>query len=295
MAKQSNYKVMEILNKMTDYLTQREIENSRLNAELLLGHVINLDRVQLYLNFEKPLTDNEIGKCRELLKRRGAREPLQHILGETEFYSLKFKVTPDTLIPRPETEILIDEVVDFCRKNYQSKQEIHVLDIGAGSGNISISLANTIKNALLTSIDISPAALKVGLENAEFHNVSNRITFLEVDIFQNVENSFPQFDIIVSNPPYISDSEFSELSPEVREHEPGTALSGGKDGLDYYLRIAELSERLFNKGGLIALEIGANQADQVLNIFKKTGLFYDLKIIKDLNQLNRVLIGNRKS
>ncbi|HDP98554.1 MAG TPA: peptide chain release factor N(5)-glutamine methyltransferase [bacterium] len=289
-----SHRLIDLLKLTTQYLQQKGIEDARLNAERLLGHVLSMDRVQLYLNFEKPLQPLEVARLRQLLKRRASNEPLQYILGEAEFYSIKLKVTPDTLIPRPETELLVETVITICRSKFNDRDQIKVIDIGAGSGNIPIALAKNLANALITSIDINCAALKIARQNAEHHNLSERIEFLEMDIFKNIGDSFPQFDCIVSNPPYISKKEYPDLPPEVRNYEPGTALYAGEDGLKFYHRIASSAQRLLMGIGLVAVEIAATQADAVAKIFSGNQWLHNIEIINDLNGLPRVLIAEKK-
>ena len=296
MTRQSGtYRVIEIIQMMTDYLQKYQIENARLNAELLTSHVLNMNRVQLYLNFEKPLRTSEIDQLRALLKRRAEHEPLQYLLGEVEFYSLKFKVTPQTLIPRPETEILVEKVIEFCQSCFSEKENIDILDVGTGSGNIAVALAKNLRNCTVTGIDVSAEALKVAEKNAEINDVAEKIHFLQCDFLKNIPNTFPQFDVVVSNPPYISELEFELLSEEVLRFEPKIALSGGNDGLKFYRRISEVVDTLLKKEGLIALEIGANQAESVKEILSATGFLHQLEVMPDLNKLPRVIIGKRKS
>ncbi|MDW7680913.1 MAG: peptide chain release factor N(5)-glutamine methyltransferase, partial [bacterium] len=210
------------------------------------------------------------------------------------FYSIKLKVTPDTLIPRPETELLVETVISVCRSKFNDHDQIKVLDIGAGSGNIPIALAKNLPKAWITSIDINSAALKIARQNSDHHNLSERIEFLEMDIFKNFTDSFPQFDCIVSNPPYISKKEYPDLPPEVRNFEPETALYAGEDGLKFYHRIASSAQRLLTGVGFITVEIGASQADAVAKIFGDNQWLHKIELINDLNGLPRILIAEKK-
>ena len=289
-----SYKLIEILQMCTDYLSKKGVENARLNAELLIGHVLHLNRVQLYLNFEKPVTAEELEQVRNLLKRRANHEPIQYILEETEFYSLKLKLNRHTLIPRPETEILIDAVLDQCKNFDPTPETIQILDIGTGSGNIAIALAKNLASAQITAIDIQDEALAIARQNAEYHQVQDRINFIHQDIFDLKLSFLEKFDVIVSNPPYISSEEFDGLQVEVKNYEPYIALDGGHDGLAFYHRLTDLAPSLLAQEGFIALEIGANQAEKIKNIFANSTIFRYLEIINDLNKLPRVLLAKRE-
>ena len=282
------YSLLDVINLMTDFLQEKGIENGRLNAELIAGKVFDLNRVQLYLNFERPVTSQELGKLRELLKRRANHEPLQYVLGKTEFYSLPIEVTPATLIPRPETEILVDFVLNNYKKFFPQSQKLNILDLGTGSGNIAIALAKHIENAKIIAIDISAEALKIARNNAVGNGVDDKIDFLQLDIFSNVPENFMQQDIVVANLPYISATEMETLPIEVKQYEPHEALFGGKDGLDYFRKLSKILNLILSKPGLVALEIGADQADKVKNIFLQHPNMTDYDVISDLNGLARV-------
>jgi len=284
--------VIDIINKTSDYLKNKGIGNARLNAELLIGFVLNLDRVQLYLNFEKPLQQSEIEKLKTLLKRRATHEPIQYILGETEFYSLKFKVNHHTLIPRPETELLVDITLDICKNDFHDLNRINILDIGTGSGNIPIALTKNKNRIWMTAIDVDSEALKIAQENARYHDVAERIDFKHQDVYKDLSDGSQQFEIIVSNPPYITKHEMAELPLDVKNFEPKTALYGGENGLDFYFRICELVS-LLKENGCIIVEIGAFQSEQVVDIFSKDNIFRHIKVSKDLNKNSRVVLAKR--
>lgn len=286
------FRAIDILKMSTDYLEKKHVANPRLNAELLLGHVLKMSRVQLYLNFEQPLTNKELDQTRALLKRRGNHEPIQYILGETEFYSLKLKVDRYTLIPRPETEILVDSVIEHCRKDFDKEQSIEILDIGTGSGNIAIALAKNIERSVITAIDVQDKTLQIAQQNAVYHQVDQNIKFIKQDIFtDNLELSCI-YNVIVSNPPYISEAEFEQLPGEVRDFEPEVALKGGEEGLDFYYRVLQLAKDILLPKGFIGLEIDYNKAAMIKEIGLKYG-FKDFKIIKDFNEIDRVLIAKK--
>ena len=290
----SNYRVIDILKMSTDYLEKKGIDNPRLNVELLLGHVLKMKRVQLYLNFEKPLSPSELDQFRLFLKRRANQEPIQYITGETEFYSLKFKVNRYTLIPRPETEILVDKIIETCTKTFSQLDKILVLDIGTGSGNIAISIAKNVQNAFISGIDINAEALKIATHNAQVHNVQDQIQFRLADVFD--DNFFikltNKIDIVVSNPPYISQEEFDALPIEVKHFEPYIALDGGKDGLIFYRRMLQISKEVLKANGIVGLEISYNKGDQISELAINYG-FRDVEVINDLNGCERVIIINK--
>jgi len=287
------YQVIDIIHKTTDYLKKKGIENARLNAELLIGFVLKLDRVQLYLNFEKLFLPAEIEKLKIFLRRRAAHEPIQYILGETEFYSLKFKVNHFTLIPRPETELLVEKTLEICNKDFENNQTINILDIGTGSGNIATALVKNNINIFVTAIDINSAALELAEENAKLHRVADRISFLHQNIFKNFPKEFLHFDLIVSNPPYVKKQELAQLPPEVKDFEPLVALDGGENGLKYYFRICELAPLLLKNRAGIVIEIGAFQSKQVVDIFYNCKLFQHVEVINDLNGISRVILAKK--
>jgi release factor glutamine methyltransferase len=279
--------VLEVLNRSTEFLDKKGIESPRLNAELLLSEVLNCKRLDLYLRFDKPLKDNEIDKYRDWIARRGKFEPLQYIIGKVEFYGLPFEVTPDVLIPRPETEILVEEIIKRCKeKNVKS-----ILDIGTGSGNIPISIVKNLDDVKITSIDISDKALSIAEKNAMLNGIESRISFINSDIKDY--NTDIKFDLIVSNPPYVAAEEFPNLQNEIKNFEPGIAVTDSNDGLYFYRTIAEKSKSLMKKNGDIFLEIGIGRADNVTGILSANDII-NIRCIKDLQQIDRVITGELK-
>lgn len=282
--------VIELLNLATEYLSKRGFENSRLIAERLLSRCLNFNRVDLYLNFDRPLSAVDLERFRKMLKRRLQREPLQYILGETEFRSLPFKVNPSVLIPRPETEILVDIVLKKCKEKFQNESILSILDIGTGSGCIAVSLAKYLENVKITAVDISDSALKIATENAKVNGVENNIQFLKEDFlkFHFVKKLSKKFDVLVSNPPYVSAEDFEKLPKEVKNFEPVFALKDGQDGLTFYRKIAERMHELLNPAGFVALEVGLGQAHKVQNLFLNSD-FSNVEIFKDLTGIERVV------
>ncbi len=295
MIQSSNTKnIFDLLNRSTKFLSEKGIENPKLNAEQLLRHTLGMNRVDLYLNQDRSLTQREMSAFKRCLKRRVAREPLQYILGETEFMSLPFVVDENVLIPRPETEILVEKTIEICKEKFASKDRIEILEFGSGSGCISVSLAKYLENARITSLDISKDALKVAEKNAVLNGVDDRIQFINQDFTSSkIIKYFPEkFDVLVSNPPYVSPADFEDLPEEIKNYEPAVALSDNQDGLSFYRKIAELSSELIKASGFLMLELGLGQMKEVKDIFLKT-CFYNVNTFQDLNEIERILFCER--
>lgn len=255
--------ILKLLQWTANYFRDRGIESARLDAELLLSATLALDRVALYVNFERPLSSVELADYREKVRRRAGREPLQYILGETEFWSLPFTVSPAVLIPRADTEVLVEEAL----KKLDSQSRI--LDVGTGSGAVAIALAHEKPDSRVTALDCSEVALEVALGNARRNGVDERVLCVLGDL-----QSLPQgpHDMIVSNPPYIPAQDWEQLMPEVRDHEPRLALVGGGDGLEAYRSLAIQARHVLAPGGWLLVEVGIGQAVDVAALFKAAGL-----------------------
>lgn len=277
--------VLESLKLSTDFLEKRGIESPRLNAELLLAEILNCKRLDLYLKFDQPLKENEVDIYREWISRRGKFEPLQYITGKVEFYGLPFKVTRNVLIPRPETEILVEEVLKYSKE----KPGLKILDIGTGSGNIPIALAKNLDSAEIFSTDISDKAIEIAKENAILNGVDSKIRFLHSDI-NHISFNTGFFDLIVSNPPYVSIDEYSTLQKEITNYEPAIALTDNNDGLDFYRLIAERSNSILKRGGKIFMEIEQGQNSAVEKILSSNN-FINIHFIKDYQQIDRIVHG----
>lgn len=289
-----NWTVMDLLEWTTGYLSQKDFLNPRLNVEWLLGDTLGYKRVELYMNADRPLSTNELSIFKEKLNRRLQHEPLQYIVGATEFMGLVFNVTPGVLIPRPDTEILIEKTLEICKSYSES---LRILDIGTGSGAIAVSLAHFLKRKrndfLITAIDQSEEALAVAKMNAEKNGTLSIIDFRSCDIFDTMDRYHHSFDVIVSNPPYISAKEFEMLPEEIRNFEPEKALRGGDDGLDFYRRIAAVATELFKSSDqphFLVLEIGYDQAEAVQKILIENH-FHEVDIINDFEDHPRVAIA----
>lgn len=255
--------LLKLLRWTTGYFRDKGIDNPRLDAELLLSGALELDRVGLYLNYDRPLDSSELERIRPLVKRRAQREPLQYLLGTTEFWSLEFEVSPAVLIPRPDTEVLVEEALK------RAGDSGSLLDVGTGSGAIALSFACERPGWQVTGLDLSPQALEVAARNAARNGLQERCRLVEGDLA-----ALPQekFDLVVSNPPYISSAEYRELMPEVRDFEPQLALLAGDDGLECYRRLAEQARRVLNPGGWLLLEIGYRQQQAVTELLAAAGL-----------------------
>ncbi len=255
--------LLKLLRWTRGFFQDKGIDNPRLDAELLIAEVLKLDRVGLYLNYDRPLTAVELASIRPLVKRRGQREPLQYLLGHTEFWSLDFKVTPSVLIPRADTEILVEEALK------KAEDRGRLLDIGTGSGAIALSFASEKKDWQVVGLDISPAALEIAEANMHRHKLENQCRFVSGDLRQLPEQTY---DLVVSNPPYISVAEYRELMPEVKEYEPSQALLAGKDGLDCYRELIVQAPKILNSGGWLLVEIGHQQQAPVSALMQAAGL-----------------------
>lgn len=290
--KDKTWRLLEILNRTTDYLKERDFPNPRLEAELLLCHTLSMTRVDLYLNYDRPLHHQELTKFKSYLLRRITHEPLQYITGEAEFMSLKFKVNREVMIPRPETEVLVERTIERCKNKFDTQENLSLLDIGTGSGNIAVSLAKYLENAQVTAVDVNPRALQLAYKNAQLNGVKEKIKFIQADV---LNANFPQkvgtgFDVLVSNPPYISSEEFKRLPQEVRKFEPKKALYGGVDGLLFFRHIADVSRSLLKQRGFILIEIGLGQGEETRRILKEKG-FKGIRSYPDLNGVERVIYG----
>jgi len=304
--------VLEAIQKSADFLAKKGVESPRLQTELLLAHLLKLPRVKLYLNFERVLTPVETDALRELVKRRGQREPLQHITGSTSFCGLEVAVNRHALVPRPETELLAELGWQFLQGRAGSPQpaangradlpvgqdaqqrvpteSASALDLGTGTGCIAIALAVKCPAARIMATDVSTDALALAKENAAQIGVAGQIEFLQGDGFAALQNV--RFDLIISNPPYIPSAEIAALQPEVRDSEPRNALDGGADGLDFYRWIASQAATFLKPGGKIMLEIGDGQAEAVRRIFENEKWIVEA-VKEDYSQRARILIARR--
>lgn len=276
--------VLKILQWTADYFAGKEIASARLEAELLLAATLDLDRVGLYVNFERPLDSSELAAFREQVQRRAKGEPVQYILGETEFWSLPFTVSPAVLIPRADTEVLVEEALS------RIEGPVHLLDVGTGSGAIAVAMAHEKPEIQVTALDCSEEALHVARGNAERNGVAERVSCLAGDLAELPPGPFA---MVVSNPPYIPTADCEQLMTEVRDHEPRLALNGGEDGLNAYRQLTSQSGEILLPGGWLLVEVGIGQAEDVVALFEAAGLA-EIKSRDDYAGIPRVVAGRKK-
>lgn len=280
-----------LLDKSVQYLEKNDIEEGKLIAEIVFSHVLNIDRMMLFTKYRDDIEDEEIEKIRYFIQKIGREKfPVQYLLNEQEFYGRKFYVDKGVLIPRQDTEILVEKMIDIL-KDKVLKNEIHpkILDIGVGSGIIGITAALEIESSYVLGVDISDKALETAQKNKEILKVSN-IKFLKSDLFENVE--FREFDMIVSNPPYISLNEVGIMSDDTLLHEPSEALFAENDGLYFYYEICQKASDYLADFGYLLFEIGYKQGKNVAKIMASSG-FKNIEVVKDLAGLDRVVIGQK--
>ena len=322
--------VLEAIQKSADFLGKKGVESPRLQVELLLAHLLKMPRMKLYLNFDRTLTAVETDALREFVKRRGQREPLQHIVGSTSFCGYEIAVNRHALVPRPETELLAELGWQFLNSIWEGRRvgdpnsetatrrpsptsvPTSALDFGTGTGCIAIALAVKCPEAKITALDVSAEALALAKQNAAVNQVAERIEFLQGDGFAALQSegrvprvpiqndgdscnsSLRRFDSIISNPPYIPSAEIATLQPEVRDFDPRAALDGGADGLDFYRKLAAEAKPFLKPDGRIMLEFGDGQAEAVKAIFENEKWIVEA-VKEDYSQRDRILIAKSSS
>jgi release factor glutamine methyltransferase len=279
---EEQWTVLKVIQWTTEHFQKKGADNPRLEAEVLLAHLLGIDRMGLYLNYDRPLKEEERTAYREMIQRRMAGEPIAYIVGYKEFWSMRFQVSTECLIPRPETEHLVEEAV---RIGKGLEPPVRALEIGHGSGAVAIALAKELEGAQIVATDISPGACSLARVNAEAHGVAGRTRFVLGDLFPPGEGPF---NLICSNPPYIPTAEVLQLAPEVRDYEPLTALDGGEDGLRFFREIAQGASGFLVSGGWLLLEMGQGQAPQVAAILQEQGLMH-MDLIPDYAGIKRVI------
>jgi release factor glutamine methyltransferase len=282
---------LEILNQAVEKLRLAGIDRPRTNAELLLGAALNKDKVDLYLDKDRILTSDEIEKFNQYIEERISGRPAQYIIGMVEFFGLEFKVDQRVLIPRPETETLVEVVIEKLANNENPK----IIDLGTGSGAIAISLAKNLKSSFIYAIDLSKDALVVAKENAMRNKVENKIEFFCGDLFEPLKNKNlgGQIDCVVSNPPYVTKDEFERLPKEIKDYEPIVALKTDEEGTSFHGKIIENSLDFLNKSGILALEVGLGQANKVADLIRNRKDFDNAEIKKDLGGIERIVVSRK--
>jgi release factor glutamine methyltransferase len=284
--------VLEAIQRSTDFLTRKGVDSPRLQAELLLAHLLQMPRLKLYLNFERSLAEREVEQMRDWIKRRGQREPLQQIIGNVCFCGYEINVNREVLIPRPETELLAEHGWEFLIKRVgEGVLAPRILDFGTGSGCLAIVLALKCPQATGLAIDISKEAISMARENAARHQVQDRIEFLVTDGLNHLPEG-PRFDLLIANPPYIPSDTIADLQPEVRDFEPRRALDGGPDGLQVIERLATQAGSRLAPDGRIMLEFGDGQEHQVAQIFTQAGWTTE-SILQDNSKRPRIFIAQQ--
>ncbi|MFZ2147668.1 MAG: peptide chain release factor N(5)-glutamine methyltransferase [Sedimentisphaerales bacterium] len=314
--------IQKLLNWVTEYLTGKGIDSPRLSAELLLTHVLGLKRIELYTQFDKPVAKQQLDRLHDLVKRAGRHEPIAYLVGKTEFYSLEINVTPACMIPRPETELLVERAIEFLRTrpvrnstmvNTLQKGSISnearigtqfLCDLCTGSGCIAVAIAKNYPDARIIATDICDDALAVAAGNVEKHQLKERITLLCGDLFDpiipqlDVDKLVPDpergFDLIVCNPPYVSTAEYEKLDKNVKDYEPKVALFAGDDGLDICRKVIEKADQFLKSDAALMLEIGFAQGRAVKELLEQTGAFAEIKIEKDLHNNDRIAIAKKQ-
>jgi release factor glutamine methyltransferase len=287
--------IKDLLEVTARYFKEKEIDNPLLCAEILLALQLKCTRVRLYLDFDQPVSETDLTGYRALVKRRLNREPIQHITGIQEFRSMDFMVTPRVLIPRPETEILVEQALSICTVNeHDQKPSPAILDLGTGCGAIAVSLSKELSEASLWASDISGEALDLARLNAEKHGVDSRINFIEGDLFESFDDNALKFDVIVSNPPYIDVEEYTNLPPEVRDHEPRQALDGHEKGMFFIENIITQSPDYLKPGSWLLIEMDPRQTSKALSMIENNGSYGEKRCVKDYSQKERVVMARKK-
>jgi len=280
------------LSEAATYLERRGVSSPRLSAECLLGKVLDLERINLYVNFDRPLTRDELAAYRSLLKRRAAGEPLQYITGEVEFFDCKLRVDPRVFIPRPETEQLVENILELLAGMPEPPGGWRIADVGTGSGAIAVALAVKLERSRVFASDISRPALELAECNARVNGVDSRISFLAGDLFRPFSpGDHGRFDLIVSNPPYVAEAEFPGLPREVRDFEPRVALVGGPAGSEILAEMVAAAPEFLKPGGIVALEIGDNQGARVARMLLEDGRYNSVRVEKDYAGRDRMVFA----
>ena len=295
----ASWNILSLLHWTTGYFEEKGVTEPRASAEILLAHTLGLSRLDLYLHHDQPLTPEELVRFKALILRRRSGEPVAYLTGHKEFWSLDFLVSSATLIPRPETEVLVEAVLDVFREGGQGSRprapSPHItlaIDLGVGSGAVVVALAKELPALVWVAVDISVAALEVAQENAKRHGVAERIHFLQGDLLSGLRPG-SSFGLIVANLPYVSQAEWEQLPKDIQDYEPQEALLGGKDGLALLSPVARQAHQYLQPGGWLALEVGAGQAGKVRGILDQTKAYAEIKDVADYQGIPRVVLARR--
>jgi len=286
----NEWTIQRLLTWVTQYLTEKGVDAPRLSAELLLSDVLGLKRIELYTQYNKVVAQEQLDRLRDLVKRAGRQEPVAYLVGRTEFYSIAFEVAPACLIPRPETELLVQRSIEFLRKRTGPQQ---ICDLCTGCGIIAVAIAKNVPDAKVLATDVSEPALAVAAKNVEKYALQERVELRPGDLFEPLVPQLDLFDLIVCNPPYVSAAEYEVLDRNVKDYEPRIALHAGPDGLDLYRKIVTKVDQFLKPDGILLLEIGYTQGPAVRELLEQTGVFAQIRIDKDLQAHDRVVVAMR--
>ncbi|MGD8786724.1 MAG: peptide chain release factor N(5)-glutamine methyltransferase [Phycisphaerales bacterium] len=290
----ADWTIQKLLNWINEYLTNKGIESPRLSAEILLSGVLGLKRIELYTQFDKTVAAEQLDKLRDLVRRAGQQEPVAYLVGKTEFYSMELNITSACMIPRPETELLVERAIEFLRTRHGTQ---FVCDLCTGSGCIAVAIGKNFPDARIIATDICDEALAIADENIKKHQLKNKITLLCGDLFDPIISGLDveKFDLIVCNPPYVSSAEYEKLDKNVKDYEPRKALFAGIDGLDIYRRIIEKADEFLKPDAALMMEIGYAQGPAIRELLEQSGAFTEIKIEKDFHNNDRIVSAKKIS
>ncbi len=295
----ARWTILDVMQWAAKYFTSHDVESPRLSSELLLAHVLGLNRLDLYLDYDRPLEADELAALRSLIKRRAGGEPVAYIVGEKDFWEASFEVCRHVLIPRPDTETLVESALEglesLTGQNLSGTGEATVWEPATGSGAVVLSLAARLPEVRFVASDISPAALEVARRNAARQGLLDRVSFWAADWTAGLRPGRAVFDMIVANPPYVSTGELSQLAPDIRGYEPAIALDGGEDGLTQVRRLVYSAADFLSPRGLLLLEIGWDQKEAVAGLARETGSYATVDFVRDLAGHDRVARLRKKS
>lgn len=290
-----SWTIKDLLSVSIEFLKNKNIESPRLCAEVLLAHQLNTERLKLYLDYDQPVCEKDLNQYRSMIKRLIDNEPVQYITGRQEFWSMDLIVNSSVLIPRPETEILVEQAIRIYNTEYiDTNPHISVLDIGTGSGAIAIAIARELENAKIFAVDISAQAIATAKLNAVKHGLEDRIGFYEGNLLEPFEKNCQYFDIIISNPPYVTTEDYELLPEKIKNFEPKLALESGKDGLSHIGPILEKAPSFLNPGGWLMLEMDPRQTDSAVKIISDSNEYTSGLIVKDYSNKDRIVIARKK-
>ena len=284
--------IQKLLNWMTDYFTQKSVDSPRVSAEMLLCHILKLERIELYMHFDRPVSADDLAKLRALVKRAADHEPVAYLVGRTGFYSLDIEVSSACLIPRPETEQLVELAIEFLRTRPAPQ---YVLDMCTGSGCIAVAIAKGVPDVKVIATDICDDALSVAARNVQHHQLTETVQLLCGDLFAPIIEGLDEtrFDLIVSNPPYVSTAEYEALEKNVKDYEPQKALHAGEKGLDIYERIIAETTTHLKPDAALMMEIGYQQGDDIKELLDSSNTFKEIEVKKDFTKNDRIAIAKK--